>query len=326
MPDYVMTLRPLAGSPVAPTPNGTTFLKLLDADQTTESAQRAMSVGAWVDDIVAQLPQQKDATGVTRGDVLVFIHGYNNTPQLVLARHRVIKKNLAYYGFAGTVVSFDWPSSDVALAYLPDRQEAKKTAFALVNDGIWQIAQRQALFNCSVNVHLLAHSTGAYVVQEAFDDADDQTAIGAVNWTVSQIAFISGDISSSSMEAGDSETESIYRHCIRLTNYSNARDEVLQISNVKRVGVAPRVGRIGLPELAPPIALNVDCTTYYQANVEPNFGALADVAGSHSWQFDNMVFAFDLAQTLNGDRDRSVIPSRATLGTNRFSLKFPDQA
>ena len=96
--------------------------------------------------------------------------------------------------------------------------------------------------------------------------------IASVNWTVSQIAFISGDISSSSMEAGDSETESIYRHCLRLTNYSNTHDEVLQISNVKRIGVAPRVGRVGLPDLAPPQALNVDCSVYYQASVAGTMG------------------------------------------------------
>ncbi len=322
MSDYIMTLREVPGSEVALTPSGTTYLKLDDADSTLVNPARAMTGDAWVNDIRTQVPKQTDATGVVRGDVLVFIHGYNNTPDLVLQRHRLIKKNLAYYGFLGTVVSFDWPSGDTALAYLPDRQEAKETAFALVRDGIWAVAQGQSA-NCDINVHLLAHSTGAYVVQEAFDDADDHAAIAAINWTVSQIAFISGDISSNSMEAGDSETVSIYRHCIRLTNYSNTHDEVLQISNVKRIGVEPRVGRIGLPELAPPQALNVDCSAYYQASVAGTMGVVDSVAGSHSWQFTNMVFACDLAQTLNGNRDRGVITTRQTRGFNRYELRYP---
>jgi pimeloyl-ACP methyl ester carboxylesterase len=322
MADYIMTLRDVPGSAVAPTASGTIFLKLDDADPDLVNASRAMASDAWVADIVAQVPKQTDATGVTRGDILVFIHGYNNTPDLVLQRHRLIKKNLAYYGFLGTVISFDWPSGDIALAYLPDRQEAKETAFALVRDGIWAVAQGQSA-NCDINVHLLAHSTGAYVVQEAFDDADDHAAIAAINWTVSQIAFISGDISSNSMEAGDSETESVYRHCLRLTNYSNTHDEVLQISNVKRIGVEPRVGRIGLPDLAPPLALNVDCSVYYQASVAGTMGVVDSISGSHSWQFANMVFACDLAQTLNGNRDRGVITTRKTLGFNRYALQYP---
>jgi esterase/lipase superfamily enzyme len=124
MADYIMTLRDVPGSAVAPTASGTIFLKLDDADPNLVNASRAMASDAWVADIVAQVPKQTDATGIVRGDVLVFIHGYNNTPDLVLQRHRLIKKNLAYYGFLGTVISFDWPSGDTALAYLPDRQKA----------------------------------------------------------------------------------------------------------------------------------------------------------------------------------------------------------
>jgi esterase/lipase superfamily enzyme len=321
MSDYIMTLRDIPASIVPPTTSGTTYLKLDDNDTSLLAGNRAMAGDAWAADIIAQTPRQKDATGVTRGDVLVFIHGYNNTSDLVLQRHRLIKQHLAQCGFLGTVVSFDWPSGDIALAYLPDRLEAKETAFALVRDGIWLVAKGQGA-GCDVNVHLLAHSTGAYVVQEAFDDADDHAAISAVNWTVSQIAFISGDISANSMVAGDADTESIYRHCIRLTNYSNAHDQVLQISNLKRIGIEPRVGRVGLPDAAPALALNVDCSTYFESAVAPALAPL-DVAGTHSWQFHDMVFASDLAQTLNGDLDRSVITTRTTLVANRFALGNP---
>jgi hypothetical protein len=85
------------------------------------------------------------------------------------------------------------------------------------------------------------------VTREAFDDADDRRAVARVNWTTSQLVFIAGDVSSDSLSAGNPTTESLYRHCIRLTNYSNPNDEALQIANVKRVGVAPRAGRVGLP-------------------------------------------------------------------------------
>jgi pimeloyl-ACP methyl ester carboxylesterase len=324
MTDYIMTLRSIENGEFTDRPGATTFLALGDAEAAPFDPGKALAADQWVQQIVAGVPKQRDATGVVRGDVLVFIHGYNNSMEEVLKRHRLIKQNLPPYGFAGTVVSFDWPCGDIALAYIPDREQAKETAFALVRDGIGRLARMQSTFDCDINVHLLAHSTGAYVVQEAFDDADDRPAINSINWTVSQIAFISADLAASTMTAGNSETQSIYGHCVRLTNYSNAHDDVLQLSNVKRVGVEPRVGRIGLPPDAPPLALNVDCSVYYQTVVAPWLGPIAGVAGSHSWQFDNPVFACDLAQTLNGERDRSVITTRSTVTANRFALKFPD--
>jgi esterase/lipase superfamily enzyme len=120
----------------------------------------------------------------------------------------------------------------------------------------------QTATDCGVNVHLLAHSTGAYVVREAFDDADDRKVPSSVK--ASQIALVGGDISAGSLMRGNSETESIFRHCVGLTNYSNPFDEVLQLSNVKRVGLAPRVGRVEMPDNAPSASVNVDSGDDYQ--------------------------------------------------------------
>ena len=323
MPDYLITVRAISDGAFTDSPGATTFLKLEDADTAPFNPARAMPGDDWVREVIGQVAKSKDATGVLRGDVLVFIHGYNNSMADVLTRHRILKRDLPAHGFAGTVISFDWPCYDTALAYVPDREEAKLTAFGLVRDCIFRVARMQSQLDCDVNVHLLAHSTGAYVVQEAFDDADDRRAINSINWTVSQIALISGDISSNSMADGDADTESIYGHCVRLTNYSNGHDEVLQISNIKRVGIEPRVGRVGLPGAAPAIAVNVDCSQYYQAAIGPHAAGVAGVATSHSWQFGDPVFTSDLAQTLNGNVDRSVITTRDTLAANRFTLKNP---
>jgi hypothetical protein len=96
---------------------------------------------------------------------------------------------------------------------------------------------------------------------------------------------------------------------VRLTNYSNPFDAVLKLSNVKRVGVAPRVGRVGLPESVPDKAVNVDCGRDYAAHE----AEMDDVLGakSHSWHFGDPVFTMDLLHTLDGDIDRRAIPTRA---------------
>jgi pimeloyl-ACP methyl ester carboxylesterase len=322
--DYCITVRTQAGDGYGDTPGPTSFLAVPDTADDFKTSQAIAAPADWVRAVLNDLgAAQKDPTGVVRRDLLVFIHGYNNTPPIVLERHRKLESDLKTFGFQGGVISFDWPSGDVALAYLNDREKAKQTAFALVRDCIELFARTQTNVDCNVNVHLLAHSTGAYVVQEAFDDADDRAVMASIAWTASQIVFIGGDISSASMANGDSETESIFRHCVRLTNYSNPYDEVLQLSNVKRIGLEPRVGRVGLPSGAPAKAVNVDCGDYYQVMVKTRDAKTVIGAESHSWQIGDPVFAEDLACTLNGDLDRSVIPTRRALPTGGFSLVVP---
>ncbi len=89
-----------------------------------------------------------------------------------------------------------------------------------------------------------------------------------------------------------------------MTNYQNPYDAVLKLSNVKRAGVAPRVGRRGLPDDRPDKAVNVNCGDHYNAQ-------LAAAGGNgHSWYFSDAVFLKDLSQTLAGDLDRHVIGTR----------------
>jgi esterase/lipase superfamily enzyme len=262
-----------------------------------------------------------------RGDLLVFVHGYNNDQNTVMKRHRLLKSNLSKAGYKGEVLSFDWPSANMALNYLEDRHDAKITAIQLVNDGIRALSSQQRP-DCTINIHLLGHSTGAYVIREAFDDADD-CGLDNNSWVVSQVVFIGGDISSDSLKEGCSSTESIFRHCVRLTNYSNSNDSVLKLSNVKRLGMAPRVGRVGLPGGAPTKAVNVDCSAYYEQLSKDQSIKQADHSGEelgafdHSWHFNNIIFARDLFETLKGDMDRASIPTRSKDSGGNLWLKRP---
>ena len=80
---------------------------------------------------------------------------------------------------------------------------------------------------------------------------------------------------------------------------------MLQISNVKRIGLSPRVGRVGLPMDAPSKAANLNCSTYYFKTYGE--GTLSQ---SHAWYFTDSTFHKDLAITLRGAIDRHVIPTR----------------
>ena len=318
--DYVMSVRGVRSGVFVPEVGTTRFLQVPAG--AGPAPDQAISASAWYKAVQAAAIWHNDL-GEPRGDLLFIVHGYNMSEKEVMDRHRQIKNGLLALNFKGVVVSFDWPSDNQALAYLPDRHRAKQSALKLVTDGIAPLSARQTP-DCTTNIHLLGHSTGAYVIREAFDDADD-TQVKQASWTVSQILFAAGDVSSGSMSADNAGAASIYNHCIRLTNYSNLHDSVLDISNVKRLGVAPRVGRIALPNDAPARAVNVNCSEYYvlldsnptvQATDEPEgiFGAR-----SHSWYFGNKIFTRDLFCTVLGT-EAGVIPTRKQGSDGRLHL------
>ena len=319
---YVITARAAVGDTFGEDVGPTLFLKVA-ATAAAPSPGDSIERDDWIREVSAQAGRAQDATGVERGDVLTFIHGYDTTPAVSLQRHRVLATDLRHHGYAGAVVSFDWPAGGQPLAYLDDREKAKLTAFRLVGDCIELFARLQGRSDCAINVHLLAHSTGAYVVREAFDDADDRRAIAAVNWTASQVALIAADVSAASMAENNPESASIYRHCVRLTNYANPFDEALQLSNVKRAGLAPRAGRVGLPADMPSKAVNVDCGEYYQAMIKTRPPETIIGLPSHSWHIGDPVFTADLASTLNGDLDRSAISTRQALANGQYKLVDP---
>jgi hypothetical protein len=139
----------------------------------------------------------------------------------------------------------------------------------------------------------------------------------------SQIALISGDVSSDTTAEGDADAESICRHCLGLTNYSNGYDEVLQISNIKSASNRERdwSGCRRQPHPVPSLSIAVNT---YAASITPHAPGVAGITTSHSWQFGNPVFTEDLAQTRNGNVDRSVIATRDVRAANRYVLKIPN--
>lgn len=323
MPAYFFSTRAVVDGGFASEPGKpgqTRFLRVPDGAAMTPGHEIPRDL--WVNEVqqlaLATAIPRPEMGGDRFGDALVFVHGYNSGIDAVLARHRQLQADLAACGWNGVVLSYDWPSANSALNYLEDRADAKATAFALVEDGIRLLATTQRA-GCAVAVHLLAHSTGAYVVREAFDHADDRKSLRSDAWATGQCVFIGADISRGSLGESDSSV-SLYRHCLRLTNYSNGADEVLQISNYKRLGMAPRAGRVGLPGDAPAAAVNVDCTDYWSRLVEAE-RRLPLGSFCHSWYFGDLGFTRDLAQTLHGGLDRAALPTRVQIDSSRFALK-----
>lgn len=240
-------------------------------------------------------------------DLLLFIHGYNTDLKLLMLRHRQLREGLKRLNLPCVVVSFAWPSAGQPLAYLEDRHDGKETAHHFVDGCIVPLA-RQQQNGCKVNVHVLAHSTGPYILREAFDDADDCGRMPTSGWMVSQIMLIGADLSSDSLSANDSTCGSLVRHCARLTNYWSHFDRPLSLSGVKRMGVKPRAGRVGLPADADPKCVDVDCSEYWELHGKNRENIVGDA--THSWYLGDPVFEEDMVETMKGDVDRHRIKTR----------------
>lgn len=300
--NYLITARNISQGQFGNQPGPARFLEV--PGNRLPSPKHRVRRRHWVDAVMERGHTYQDPhTGEDCGDIVVFVHGYNTSPSELMKRHRQLERDLPASGYRGAFVSFDWPSDDRAINYLEDRSDAKITALKLVDDCVSLLAATQYR-GCRINVHIVAHSMGAYVVREAFDDADDRPGIAASNWTVSQLCFVGADVSAASMSASDARSRSVYRHCTRLTNYQNPFDTALKLSNVKRVGVAPRAGRRGLPDDHPVKAVNINCGTYFSETYAEDGG------NGHSWYFTDPVFLADLVATLSGDLDHSVVGRR----------------
>lgn len=273
--------------------------------------EHEISAKVWIDAVRNLADGDADQAVSLGGDVLIFVHGYNNDSKVIRDRQLQLAGDLESEGWRGVVASFDWPSENSTLNYLEDRSDAAKVATELVKKCIRPLSAGQ-IAGCETNVHLIGHSTGAYVIMEAFAQSEKEGPLFRTDWRIAQVAFIGGDVASSSVAADSEWAAPMFRRIMRLTNYQNPYDHVLAASNAKRLGVAPRLGRVGLPENPHPKSCNVNCGDYF-TRLNPKtakfFGTFA-----HSWHIGNRVFARDLAMALEGRIDRRAIPTREARG------------
>jgi len=309
MAGYMITLRTADdGGDPSPTPR---YLKLDNAG----GEPKEMLAGPWQAEIIAQFPKAADNTRY--GDIIFFVHGFNVDFESALQGHRQRSQSLAAAGFKGQVISFDWPSEGLTFAYLADRNHARLAANALVTCGISLLRDAQ-VDGCQVNLHVVAHSMGCFVVQQAFTWSYQDVP---PDWRVGQLIMAAADVDATAFSANTPSAKAFGAHAGRLTAYCDRYDKALAVSNAKRLELAPRMGRVGLPDDSPDIMCEVDCSDLFDAA----YPALSDHLSpetTHGFYFDQPVFWQDVVLTLAGGIDRAVMPTRAARpAVNRFVLE-----
>jgi len=286
-------------------------------------SDRMSDVTVWLDSIVKEATQGRPAGSEL--DIVLFVHGYNTDPVEALKRQRLVEKELLDRGYPCLVIGFDWPTGGSAVTYIYDRNEACQAALTLVTGAIFPFAQYSRP-DCPLQVHVMAHSMGGFVVREAFRGADKARLAAMPNdWRIGQMVLFAADVSSDSFAAGSADMVPVFAHCGRLTNYFSGYDEALAVSSVKNLDISSRVGRVGMPVNRPTEAksVDVDCGPRYIAVPDRKFQVI-DGMVSHSWYLEDPLWYDDLAFTLKGGFDRNVIPTRTPSSsgiTDDFVLK-----
>jgi hypothetical protein len=299
------------------------YLEVPDGTKVPLPSHKVGGVRQWMDKIVKQAIPPGMAPG-NELDIVFFVHGYNTDPEEALTRQRLVEKELRARGFQCMVVGFDWPTGGSAVLYAYDRFEAQNAASLLVKGGIIPFAD-YTLEDCPINIHVMAHSMGGFVVREAFRAVDKGRNSNLANdWRIGQVVLFAADISSDCFALNDSEMVPVFDHCGRLTNYFSGHDEALAVSNIKNIDISSRVGRVGMPTDTPANekAVDVDCGPRYTAIPEDQRAKFKVINGmvSHSWYLEDAIWYDDLADTLKGQKDRYSFPTRTRVGPNDFVL------
>lgn len=322
MSNFILSARVIHKGEFVAEPGKPRYLEIPEGKAIKPDDEYRMNAPEWLERVQSVADSKAGRRSGEAGDVLVFVHGYSKSLDDIRQRHEILQSDLAAEGWRGLVVSFDWPVDPAR--DLEDRTDAAETANYLVRGGLGLIIKGQTR-GCQTRVHLLGHSTGAFVIMEAFHAAEKKAEFYKNDWRIGQVAFMGGDVSPRELSTDSDAAEPMFRRIMRLTNYQNGFDDVLGMANVRRPDIEPRVGRVGLSHDAHPKAVNVDCSDYFAA-LDPASQKSKVGRWNHCWHIGNRAFARDLAMTLEGRIDRHYLPTRDHRGDRLLLRDAPRPA
>jgi esterase/lipase superfamily enzyme len=207
-----------------------------------DGAFSAVGIGDWSIKSVETVPVGESfAAGPSRRDVLVYVHGFNQSFETAALDAARLSDGLE---FRGETMLFSWPSKNSLMSYMYDRESAMWSRDAL--EGMLD----ELIVDPSVGtVHIIAHSMGTMVAVEALRQLYDRRA-AAMTSRFGAIVLASPDIDMDSFTSSVARLGSMSR---KITVLTVANDRALgtmrdMAGGVTRVGIAekPRLEALGI--------------------------------------------------------------------------------
>lgn len=280
-------------------------------------------------------------TGLVLGeepaDLLVYIHGYNNsftdalatccqlTHNLDHARRLLLDQQPGFVTRPLVPLLVTWPSDGVFamnLSYLGDRVDGRGSRQALarillkLRDGLEDVhaaAVRAALPGpppvCNVRIHLLAHSMGTFVLRHGLQEfLEDATIRGRpLPRIFDRIMLLASDEEDEALDREDM-LRPLAQMANGLTVYHNPRDQVLMGSQNSK-NFSRRLGQAG-PDR------DVDLNNVTCVDVSKVIDPPTNLAESHAYHRLNPAVLDDMMRELAG----AASPNRRPLPGRRWEL------
>jgi len=227
-----------------------------------------------------------DLQAIMRGntDVLLYIHGFNVSWHDAVGSALSLQEMLSHCPDKDPaqhvqVVLFTWPSDGMALpfvSYKSDRSEAAGSGNA-IGRGILKVRdflaslRRDNTMLCKQDLHLLCHSMGNYLLQNALERCDAFTPGNALPRLFEHIFLCAPDVDDTALET-EQPLARLHELARSVTVYHNRGDVALVVSDYTK-GNPDRLGSNGAarPSLVHHKVHQVDCSSIVKGLVEHSY-------------------------------------------------------
>ena len=248
-------------------------------------------------------------------DCVISIHGFNCTFREAIQGTAQLKK--LYGDLPMTYFLFTWPSDGSMLpfkAYASDRDDARASGVAL-GRGLQKLAgflhgTRPEDF-CGQQVHLVAHSMGAYALRWALQGIKSSSG-NSLRRLLEQVILFAADEDDDAFEL-DYKLQSLPDMARRVTVYHNHGDKALIVSDFTK-GNPDRLGAGG-PRNSRALPDKVSVV-----NCEPVLSFKDDPTGHHYYRLDSTVKQ-DVLAVLSGIEPQDIKTRKYQPDTRGYKLK-----
>jgi esterase/lipase superfamily enzyme len=234
-------------------------------------------------------------------DVLIYIHGFNVSWVDAVGSALSLQEMLNHCPEGDPkqhvqVVLFSWPSDGMALpfvSYKSDRSEAAGSGNA-VGRGILKVRDFLASLRrseealCKQDLHLLCHSMGNYLLQNALMRCDAFTPGNALPRLFEHIFLCSPDVDDTALEEGQ-PLGRLHEFGRSVSVYHNRGDAALVVSDYTK-GNPDRLGSNGpaRPTLVHNKVHQIDCTGIVKGLVEHSYYLMGNVNADIRMSIDSV--------------------------------------
>jgi esterase/lipase superfamily enzyme len=261
------------------------------------------------------------------GDVLLYIHGFNNDMSAVRGAMKSLIDLYASSSLSRVkqIIIFSWPAEN-DIRYRSDYRDAKTSGYALARATMKYVQFLNEFFApisppldmqplnkpCGNRLHLMCHSMGNFVLESMVSELLDMNLSRCL---FNQVILTAADVDYDVFEDGQPFSH-LPQYCMRTSVYFNNHDKAMFISATTK-NPATRLGTNG-PRIAARVPNNVvlvDAT-----DVAPIGESLIEQIVGHSYHLNSPPVINDMTQVLAGIHAEEIEPRLYVPSKNAYRI------